>query len=115
MELSVKLFGVYYNCFHKAHFRYCRNPKSASNNVDQEQKFKVADLGPLIPINGLFSCFSLYKNRIHGFTGRSHDSSLMQEKMAKEKPYVGIFHAAPWDISANVIFSAPIIKSIKNH
>ena len=69
----------------------------------------------MIPINRLFSCFSLHKDRIQGFTGTSHDSVVIQDKMAKEKLYVGIFHAAPWNISANVILSAPIIKSIKNH
>ena len=29
------------------YFRYCWGPKSTSSNVDQEQKFKIADLGPL--------------------------------------------------------------------
>ena len=46
----------------------------------------------MIPINRLFSCFFPHKDRNQGFTGTSHDSVLIQEKMAKEKPYVGIFH-----------------------
>ena len=69
----------------------------------------------MIPINRLFSCFSLHKDRIQGFTGTSPNSVLIQEKTAKEQPYVGIFHAALRDISANVIFSAHIIKSTQNH
>ena len=68
----------------------------------------------MIPINRLFSCFSLHKDRTQGFTGISSNSLLIQEKMAKEQPYVGIFHATLRDISANVIFSAHIM-SIQNH